>query len=185
MDSRAQGKAITMKIEGLEYPYELKLYSPNDPDFTEHWRIKYPYNDSGKDVIAATAMGHLILVRKGNKPIYTGEILTDQLEFPLSYLKWLLGVISRFQLKPNKGGYPPGTFSDELQMDEENWLGVRRGQNFGLGGLFGYGLENSRRHSYIDNDFEQEFFITDDYLFEMGLMDALIKIEKDYTDGKL
>ena len=174
-----------MRIEGLKFPYELKLYSTDDPDFVEHWRITYPYDATMDEIIVASAFSYVCLIRKGTSPIFTGEVLNYQFEFPLSYLKWFIGVLSRFQLKPNQGGYPPGTFADDLQMDEENMLFVKRGQNFDLGGIFGYHLENRRRHSYIDKDIRQRFFISDEYLFELGMMDALIQIEQDYSDGKL
>jgi len=178
-----------MKVEGKKHPYELKLYSPDDPDFTEHHRFKYPYDkkkDGGEDeILVVTALGYLCLVEKGNRPIFTGEILTDQFEFPLSYLKWFIAVLTRFQLLPAQGGYPAGQFSDSLQLDEENWLYVQRGQSYPLDGRFGYRLENRQRHSYINQYARQEIYITDEYLFDHGLMEALTRIQQMYEDGEL
>src|SRR5690554_776169 len=179
-----------MKIEGKKHPYELKLYSPDDPDFIEHHRFKYPYDDKKdgleKDVLVATALDYLCLVHKGNRPSpVSGRILTGQFEFPLSYLKWFIAVLTRFQLLPAQGGYPVGQISDSLQLDEENWLYVQRGPNYGLDGLFGYFLENRQRHSYINQYVRQSIYITDEYLFDHGLMEALTRIQQMYEDGEL
>src|SRR5690554_1204856 len=175
-----------MKIEGIDHPYELKLYSPDDPDFIEHHRFTYPYDDNGNEIIIATALDYVCFVDFGGKPSpVSGRILTDQFEFPLSYLKWFIAVLTRFQLLPAQGGYPVGQFSDSLQLDEENWLYVQRGQNYVLDGRFGYDLENRQRHSYIDSDIRQGIYITDEYLFDHGLMEALTRIQQAYEDGEL
>lgn len=175
-----------MKIEGIDHPYELKLYNPDDPDFTEHLRFENPYNPDYGDIVIATALGYVCYIETGGKPSpVSGRILTDQLEFPLSYLKWFIAVLTRFQLLPAQGGYPVGQFSDSLQLDEENWLYVQRGQSYPLDGRFGYRLENRQRHSYINQYVRQSIYITDEYLFDHGLMEALTRIQQMYEDGEL
>ncbi|WP_394170271.1 hypothetical protein [Saccharospirillum alexandrii] len=166
------------------YPYQLKLYDPNDPEFIVHSRLNsslFP----GDDLIISTCRGYLCFTSLAIEPTPQGKYLNDQLEFSLPYLKWLLGVMARFKLTPNQGGYAPGTMFDIVQLDKENELYVFRGAHHGKNGLMIYALENRKRHSYIDPQMSQEFDLYDVYLKDHGLMQVLLDIQRKYEDGQL
>ena len=88
------------------YPYQLKLYDPNDPDFTVHSRFNNPLFPT-KDLIISTCRGHLCFTNWAIEPDPQGDYLIGQFEFSLPYLKWLLVVMARFKLRAEQGGYPP------------------------------------------------------------------------------
>ena len=166
------------------YPYQLKLYDPKDPDFTVHSRFNNPLFPED-DLIISTCRGYLCFTNWAMEPNPRGRYLIGQFEFSLPYLKWLLGVMARFKLTPEQGGYPPGIMYDIVQLDKENELYVFRGAHHGNHGLMRYALENRKRHSYIDPQMSQDFDLYDVYLEEHGLMQVLLDIQQHYEDGKL
>ena len=173
-----------MTQQTSRYPYQLKLYDPNDQDFITHLRMQDPVFPKD-DLIISTCQGYLCFTSWAVKPNARGEYLIGQFEFSLPYLKWLFGVMTRFNLTPSQGGYPPGTMSDIVQLDKENELYVFRGAHHGNHGLMRYALENRKRHSYIDPLSEQSFDLYDIYLNDHGVMQVLLDIQKQYEDGKL
>lgn len=172
-----------MKINP-KYPYALKLYDPNDSDFTVHHRASHPLFPKD-DLIISTCKGYLCLTNWAVQAPLIEEDRAEQFEFSLPYLKWLLGVIARFKLTPSQGGYPPGIMYDIVQLDTENELYVFRGAHHNNHGLMRYALENRKRHSYIATDMSQRFDLYDVLLYEHGFMQVLLDIQKQYEDGQL
>ncbi len=166
------------------YPYQLKLYSPNDPEFMVHSRFNNPLFPED-DLVISTCRGYLCFTNWAIEPNPRGRYLVGQFECALPYLKWLLGVMARFKLRPEQGGYPPGTMYDIVQLDKENELYVFRGAHHGNNGLMIYALENRKRHSYINAQMSQEFDLYDVYLEDHGLMQVLLDIQQKYEDGQL
>ncbi|MEP4544645.1 MAG: hypothetical protein ABJ000_00600 [Saccharospirillum sp.] len=166
------------------YPYQLKLYDPNDSDFTVHCRFNDPLFPED-DLIVSTCQGYLCFTSWAIKPDPRGKYLIGQFEFSLPYLKWLLGVIARFKLTPDQGGYPPGTMYDIVQLDKENEVYVFRGAHHGNHGLMRYRLENRKRRSYVNPIVQQEFELYDVYLDTHGLMQVLLDIQRQYEDGQI
>ena len=149
---------------------QLKLYNENDPDFSVHARFKdiaFPY----KDLVISIYHGYLCITSISMEPDVDGDYLIGQFEILLPYLKWFLGVKTLFALRPDNGGYPPGTMSDIVQLDPDNELYVFRGANHVNRGLMMYSLENRKRASYINPRVEQSFNLYDLYFEQCGLLE--------------
>jgi len=163
---------------------QLKLYDDKDSDFVVHARFKdIVFPDS--DIVITTCHGYLCITSISMEPDVDGDFLIDQFEMLLPYLKWFLGVKTRFALRPDNGGYPPGTMSDIIQLDPDNELYVFRGANHVNRGLMMYSLENRKRASYINPRVKQGFDLYDIYFEQCGLLEIFLKIQKEYEEGKL
>ena len=163
---------------------QLKLYDNNDPDFIVHSRfndVVFPI----KDKVISTYQDYLCITNVALEPDFEGDILINQFEMKLPYLKWFLAVKARFALSPDQGGYPAGEMSDIVQMDTDNEVYVFRGANFANQGLMMFSLENRKRVSYINPRMKQHMDLYDLYFEQCGLLETFLDIQQKYENGDL
>lgn len=119
-------------------------------------------------------------------PCRPGEsaLLADQIELPLSAIRWFINVVEqKFFQSPEKGGLPADKLSYEETVAAED-LHVIRSMNAGCSHP-GYELTNGSRRGHQSPRNFQCLQLSDPWLFNNGLMDYLKQLAEDYEQGRL
>lgn len=172
---------------------QFDLYNPRSPLPQQVLLKKFisPQEEEGEDFYFVRHGDHLIgyyeriHVYPATSPRYgQKELRADQLEMPLSGVRWFIDVIEqKFFKPPSEGGLPADSISYREDVDGER-LHVLRAVMAGCPHP-GYDITNLNRRSHILDEDHQTLSLSDPWLFNRGLMDFLKEIADKYEQGTL
>lgn len=123
--------------------------------------------------LGITLSDHFVIFRRQHFNIKSNKFLKNQLEIPVSALKWVIDTIEiGFGKNPDDGGLPRDVLHDQTVIEGEE-INLRRTMNCGAANQQGYTLSNFSRDSYIDKDDCQSIQLPDYLLFDEGLLEKL------------
>lgn len=172
---------------------QFDLYNPRSPLPQQMLLKKFisPQEEEGEDFYFVRHGDHLIAYHE-RIHVYPAtsshygqkELRADQLEIPLSGVRWFIDVIEqKFFKPPNEGGLPADSISYREDVGGER-LHVLRVAMAGCPQP-GYEITNLSRKTHIGSFTGQTLALSDPWLFNKGLMDFLKKISDKYEQGTL
>ena len=109
----------------------------------------------------------------------------NQYEYPIEAAGWFVDNLPRFFKKPGEpGALPPEEFSLSEECCGER-LGISRLVNSVARDVPGYSLKNQSRCDHPDMDLCQSFDMSDEFLFNGGMLDLFKDIAARYKAGTL
>jgi hypothetical protein len=171
----------------------FELYDPRQP-LPQQQLLKAfvsPLEKNGGDFYFVKDGNHLIAYRE-RLHIYPPtstlhgqkDLIADQLEMPISGVRWFINAIDEKFFKPaEEGGLPGNKISFEETVGGED-LHIIRSTHAGCEHP-GYTLTNASRRSHILSSQLQGLSLSDPWLFQGGLMDFFKGVADKYEHGEL